>query len=47
VKTLVRGESAVAFEAALQDTRTSLDSVKKGLKINSDFLHHALETQQV
>ena len=58
VRALVRGESAVAFETALQDARTneegemvtiSLDSVNKALEavIHSVFPYRALETQRL
>ena len=58
VRALVRGESAVAFETALQDARTnedgemvtiSLDSVNKALEAvtHSAFPYHALETQRL
>ena len=58
VRALVRGESAVAFETALQDARTneegemvtiSLDSVNKALEAvtHSVFPYRALETQRL
>ena len=58
VRALVRGESAVAFETALQDARTneegemvtiSLDSVNKALEAvtHSVFPYCALETQRL
>ena len=58
VRALVRGESAVAFETALQDARTaeegqispiSVDYVNQSLKAVTEtvFLHQALETQRL
>ena len=58
VRALVRGESAVAFETALQDARTneegemvtiSLDSVNKALEAvtHTVFPYRALETQRL